>query len=150
MPLPKRSASSGYIVVGAAVAVCNENKRGWFRAGYNSSNIYMKPKRCMDPVIGDILAGWRFDISGLSPEMRTDYEQHFVECSRCRSRQRFHRTVDVVLIDDKRFCFVVYSGTFIFLPISDDGHTIAANYVGCAQQQQHTPLFISDVLDQYE
>lgn len=30
--------------------------------------------------------------------MRTDYEQHFVECARCRSRQRFHRTVDLVLI----------------------------------------------------
>lgn len=59
-----------------------------------------------------------------------------------RSVFSVHGPVDVVLIDDKRFCFVVYSGTFIFLPISDDGHTIAANYVGCAQQQQHTPLFI--------
>lgn len=68
------------------------------RARYNSTNNYMKPKRCMDPVIGDILAGWRYDISGLSPEMRTDYEQHFVECSQCRSRVRFHRTVDVSLI----------------------------------------------------
>jgi hypothetical protein len=58
----------------------------------------MKTKRCTDTVIGDILAGWRYDISGLSPEMRTDYEQHFVECSQCRSRQRFHRTVDVALI----------------------------------------------------
>ena len=58
----------------------------------------MKPKRCTDPVIGDILAGWRYDISGISPEMRTDYEQHFVECSQCRSRLRFHRTVDVALI----------------------------------------------------
>lgn len=30
--------------------------------------------------------------------MRTDYEQHFEECAHCRSRQRLHRTVDVVLI----------------------------------------------------
>jgi len=30
--------------------------------------------------------------------MRTDYEQHFVECQHCRSRQRLHRTVDVTLI----------------------------------------------------
>lgn len=30
--------------------------------------------------------------------MRRDYEQHLVECVRCRSRQRLHRTVDVVLI----------------------------------------------------
>jgi hypothetical protein len=30
--------------------------------------------------------------------MRTDYEQHLAECQHCRSRQRLHRTVDVVLI----------------------------------------------------
>ena len=30
--------------------------------------------------------------------MRTDYEQHLVECAHCRSRQRLHRTIDVTLI----------------------------------------------------
>ncbi|GGH13628.1 hypothetical protein [Silvibacterium dinghuense] len=55
-------------------------------------------KSCTDPVIGDILSSWRYDISGISPEMRTDYEGHFVECAHCRSRQRLHRTVDVALI----------------------------------------------------
>jgi hypothetical protein len=53
---------------------------------------------CIDPVVGKILAGWRYDISGLSPEMRGDYEEHLVECERCRSRQRLHRTVDIALI----------------------------------------------------
>lgn len=53
---------------------------------------------CTDQVIGDILSSWRYDISGISPEMRVDYEQHFVECAHCRSRQRLHRTVDVTLI----------------------------------------------------
>jgi hypothetical protein len=53
---------------------------------------------CTDQVIGDILSSWRYDISGISPEMRVDYEQHLVECQHCRSRQRLHRTVDVVLI----------------------------------------------------
>jgi|SRR5215475_7409282 len=53
---------------------------------------------CTDQVIGDILSSWRYDISGISPDMRTDYEQHFVECQHCRSRQRLHRTVDVTLI----------------------------------------------------
>lgn len=53
---------------------------------------------CTDQVIGDILSSWRYDISGISPEMRTDYEQHLVECQHCRSRQRLHRTVDVTLI----------------------------------------------------
>ncbi len=30
--------------------------------------------------------------------MRRDYEQHFVECSRCRARQKFHRGLDVTLV----------------------------------------------------
>jgi hypothetical protein len=54
--------------------------------------------QCVDQVVGDILAGWRYDISGIAPEMRTDYEQHFVECPHCRSRQRLHRTIDIGLI----------------------------------------------------
>jgi len=53
---------------------------------------------CTDRVIGDILAGWRYDISGLAPEMRGDYEQHLAECARCHSRQVLHRTVDIGLM----------------------------------------------------
>lgn len=53
--------------------------------------------RCTDRVIGDILASWRFDISGLSPEMRKDYEQHLVECACCSGKQKFHRTLDGTL-----------------------------------------------------
>ncbi|HEY8998489.1 MAG TPA: hypothetical protein VIM60_11345 [Edaphobacter sp.] len=53
---------------------------------------------CIDPVVGDILSGWRYDISGLSPAMRTDYEQHFTDCVHCRRRQRISRTIDVLLI----------------------------------------------------
>lgn len=53
---------------------------------------------CTDQVVGDILSGWRYDISGLSPAMRTDYEQHFSECGYCRRRQRVSRTIDVLLI----------------------------------------------------
>jgi hypothetical protein len=53
---------------------------------------------CVDPVVGKILAGWRYDISGLAPEMREDYEEHFDACERCRSRQKLHRTIDVSLI----------------------------------------------------
>jgi len=54
--------------------------------------------QCKDPVIGKILAGWRYDISGLAPEMREDYEDHFSACEHCRSRQRLHRTIDISLI----------------------------------------------------
>jgi len=54
--------------------------------------------QCIDPIVGKILAGWRYDISGLALEMRGDYEQHFADCERCRSRQRIHRTIDISLI----------------------------------------------------
>ena len=53
---------------------------------------------CIDPIVGKILAGWRYDISGITPEMRGDYEAHFAACAFCRSRQRLHRTIDVALI----------------------------------------------------
>jgi hypothetical protein len=53
---------------------------------------------CTDHVVGAILSGWRYDVSGLSPSMRTDYDQHLYECAHCRSKQRLHRTVDVLLI----------------------------------------------------
>ena len=54
--------------------------------------------QCVDPIIGKILAGWRYDISGLAPEMCGDYEDHFSSCEHCRSRQRLHRTIDIALI----------------------------------------------------
>ena len=53
---------------------------------------------CVDPLVGKILAGWRYDISGIAPEMRGDYVQHFADCAYCRSRQRLHRTIDLGLI----------------------------------------------------
>ena len=53
---------------------------------------------CVDPVVGKILAGWRYDISSLAPEMRGDYEAHFAACERCRSRQKLHRAIDISLI----------------------------------------------------
>jgi hypothetical protein len=53
---------------------------------------------CTDQVIGDILSSWRYDISGITPSMRVDYEQHLEQCPHCSARQRLHRTVDVVLI----------------------------------------------------
>jgi hypothetical protein len=54
--------------------------------------------QCVDPLVGKILAGWRYDISGLAPEMREDYEHHFEDCEQCRSRQKIHRIIDVSLI----------------------------------------------------
>jgi len=57
----------------------------------------MASTRCTDSVVGGILASWRYDISGISPEMRKDYEQHFAECPHCSARQSFHRGLDVSL-----------------------------------------------------
>lgn len=54
--------------------------------------------QCVAPMVGKILAGWRYDISGLAPEMRGDYEGHFAECEHCRSRQQLHRIIDISLI----------------------------------------------------
>ncbi len=53
---------------------------------------------CVEPIVGKILAGWRYDISGLAPEMREDYERHFAECEYCSSRQKLHRIIDISLI----------------------------------------------------
>jgi len=53
---------------------------------------------CTDRVVGAILASWRYDISGIYPEMRKDYEQHFAECPHCSARQKFHRGLDVSLV----------------------------------------------------
>jgi len=62
--------------------------------------------RCTDRVVGSILASWRYDISGIYPEMRRDYEQHLAECTRCRSRQKFHRSLDGTLASLSAFFFL--------------------------------------------
>ena len=63
---------------------------------------------CTDQVVGDILSGWRYDISGISPDMRVDYESHLEMCDHCRSRQRLHRTIDVVLIGISTVCILAF------------------------------------------
>ncbi len=68
----------------------------------------MQATHCTDQVVGDILSGWRYDISGLSPAMRTDYEQHLCECSHCRKRQRIARTIDVLLISVSTLSIVAF------------------------------------------
>ncbi len=57
----------------------------------------MARTQCCDRVVGAILASWRYDISGISLEMRRDYVNHFAECAHCRSRQKFHRSLDATL-----------------------------------------------------
>ncbi len=54
--------------------------------------------QCTDKFVGSILASWRYDISGIAPEMRGDYESHFETCPHCQSRRRLHRIVDFSLL----------------------------------------------------
>ena len=58
----------------------------------------VQARTCTDPIVGAILSGWRYDISSISPEMRTDYEHHLDECLHCRKRQHHARFIDVLLI----------------------------------------------------
>jgi hypothetical protein len=55
-------------------------------------------QQCVDPIVGKILAGWRYDISHLAPEMCGDYEDHLAGCAYCHQRQQIHRIIDVALI----------------------------------------------------
>jgi hypothetical protein len=64
----------------------------------NGRVISSRSALCTDPVVGDILAGWRYDISGLSTAMGQDYELHLSECTACSRRQRMARTIDVLLL----------------------------------------------------
>ena len=68
---------------------------------------------CTDKVVGDILAGWRYDISGIAVEMRSDYVQHFKECARCRSRQFIHRAIDFSLMILASGSGVVFLAAFL-------------------------------------
>src|ERR1700719_4736953 len=78
-----------------------------FASGTSRSRRMIVPN-CTDPLIGNILAGWRYDISGLSPAMRTDYDQHLSDCSHCRRRQRIARTIDVLLISVSSLSIVAF------------------------------------------
>jgi len=63
-----------------------------------SSTSPLAARSCTDPIVGAILSGWRYDISSISPDMRTDYENHLAGCLHCCRRQRIARTIDVLLI----------------------------------------------------
>jgi hypothetical protein len=68
---------------------------------------------CIDPFVGHILAGWRYDITGLAPEMSGDYEAHLAECVHCRSRQKLHRTIDIALISLATVSAITFVSAFV-------------------------------------
>jgi hypothetical protein len=63
---------------------------------------------CNDQVVGAILSGWRYDISGIPKDLRGDYETHLSECSYCRRRQRLHRMVDLLLLSATTLSFAAF------------------------------------------
>ena len=63
---------------------------------------------CTDQVVGAILSGWRYDISGIPKDLRGDYEAHLVACPYCKRRQRLHRTVDLLLISATTLSFAAF------------------------------------------
>jgi hypothetical protein len=65
-------------------------------------------RSCTDPIVGAILSGWRYDISAISTEMRTDYENHLAECRNCRRSQRKARVFDLLLITISSLSIVAF------------------------------------------
>jgi len=99
----------------------------------------MPTTHCIDPVVGAILSGWRYDISGLSPDMRTDYESHLNTCQHCRSKQRLHRTIDVLLISVSTLSIMAF-----LLAVSVIHRIDAALHLGAVHVQlMRTPVAIS-------
>lgn len=100
----------------------------------------MNRNHCSDPLIGDILAGWRYDISGLSAIMRKDYDQHLAECGHCRRRQRLARTIDILLISVSALSIVTFLLAAAVLhrieAVAHLGNTLHAHLY-------HTPITIS-------
>jgi len=88
--------------------------------------------RCTDQIVGDILSSWRYDISGIAPAMRGDYEQHLAECAACHTRQRIHRTIDVTLI-----CLSTVSAAAFLLALAVIHHIDPLQHFAIARLHLH-------------
>ncbi len=95
-------------------------------------------KACTDPIVGAILSGWRYDISSISPEMRTDYENHLVECRHCVRAQRRARTIDVLLLLAFSLLIVAFLLTTVLMHRVDLLQSIPAKDIPPAVQSMLT------------
>ncbi len=91
----------------------------------------MRPP-CTDKFVGAILAGWRYDISGITPEMRGDYEEHFRECEHCRYWRKVHRTIDVALIILTAICAAVFLLAFGVIYHFEPRHALLLELIALA------------------
>lgn len=101
---------------------------------------------CTDQVVGDILSSWRYDISGIAPAMRTDYEQHLVECAHCRSKQRLHRTIDVTLIGLSTLSICIFVLALAVIHREQPLHHLAVYHVPVRQMHMVLTLQLAAVL----
>jgi hypothetical protein len=106
----------------------------------HSSSRHRTPPHCTDPVIGAILAGWRYDISGLSEGMRTDYDRHLADCAHCGRRQHLARTIDVLLLSVTSLSFVAFLLAAIVLHRVEAIAHLADSLHG---HLYHTPITVS-------
>ena len=79
---------------------------------------------CIDPFVGKILASWRYDITGLAPEMSVDYEAHLRQCAHCHARQRLHRTIDLTLIGLATVSTIVFLFAFVVIHHFSPPHAV--------------------------
>lgn len=93
---------------------------------------------CTDPVVGDILSSWRYDISGISPEMRTDYEEHLTNCAYCHGRQHMHRVIDVMLISFSTVSILVF-----LLALAVIHHVEPLRTAAVVMHLEHTQLVLT-------
>ncbi len=85
---------------------------------FASHSYHRSPSRhhaCSDQVIGAILSGWRYDISGIPRDLRGDYDGHLKSCGYCKRRQRVHRTVDLLLLAVTSLSFAAFLLTALVL-----------------------------------
>ena len=82
---------------------------------------------CTDQVIGAILSGWRYDISGIPQDLRGDYEEHLGSCAYCRRRQHIHRTVDILLLAVTSLSFAAFLLTALVLRRIEAAKNISNN-----------------------
>lgn len=105
----------------------------------------MTESRCTDRVVGAILASWRYDISGLSPDMRKDYEHHFAECSHCCARQKFHRSLDGALAVLTSLSALFFLFALAALKHIKPLHYVAFNFFGLDVSDMYHMLFSAGI-----
>src|SRR5581483_10932756 len=87
---------------------------------------------CEDETIGSILAGWRYDITSLSPEQCGDYKQHLANCAHCRSRQVLHRTIDIGLMIVASVSAIMFLVAFSAVRFYSPRHALVLELVALA------------------